>query len=195
MATTKDNLEVARAVVGDTPPSALVNPSLRQEDQHMAEELQPVVVGPPAYASPDPATNQGRLVPVETHPLSGDISDDYGAAVADRTPGQPDTLTATEADAKPREEWEGEDWRNQAEKYGLSKGGSNADVQARVEDHEKALEADKEMGAKEWISEFEDADNAESLSAVKSRFDASGATFTTSQAAYDKRYQELNAGS
>ena len=49
----------------------------------MSTELTPThVIGPPGYASPDPATEGGRLVELEDHPLSGDIAEDYGASVA-----------------------------------------------------------------------------------------------------------------
>jgi hypothetical protein len=49
------------------------------DDQEIAAELPAVeIVGPPGYASPDPKTESGRLVPIEDHPLSDDLSDDYG---------------------------------------------------------------------------------------------------------------------
>jgi len=42
-------------------------------------EMTPIIVGPGAYASPDPATNMGRLRDIESHPLAAEISEDYGA--------------------------------------------------------------------------------------------------------------------
>src|SRR6266498_2661331 len=65
-------------------PSQVLAPSFRLEDQEdVAAELQETqVIGPPGYVSPDPNTSKGLLLPVEDHPLSGDISDDYGGNVA-----------------------------------------------------------------------------------------------------------------
>ncbi len=47
----------------------------------MAENLTPVIVGPPAYASPDPQTEAGLLVDINEHPNKELISEDYGADV------------------------------------------------------------------------------------------------------------------
>lgn len=41
-------------------------------------EMQPVVVGPGSYASPDPDTEAARLLPLSEHPSAEAISDDYG---------------------------------------------------------------------------------------------------------------------
>jgi pyruvate/2-oxoglutarate dehydrogenase complex dihydrolipoamide acyltransferase (E2) component len=46
-------------------------------------DLKPVVVGPPGYGSPDPSTQEGRLVPLDQHPRKDDISDDYAADLED----------------------------------------------------------------------------------------------------------------
>lgn len=73
--------------------STLNNPYMHPEDQDM--EMQPVVVGPPGYASPDPATNAGKLLPLEDHALNAEtlpeeaegaaISADYGSDVQSLT--------------------------------------------------------------------------------------------------------------
>ena len=63
-------------------PSELTHPSMRQEDQDVAQQMldeNPEVIGPPGYASPDPETSKGRLVPIEDHPLQ--LSEDYGQSV------------------------------------------------------------------------------------------------------------------
>lgn len=66
-------------------PSEFPNAYVGEEGQGM--EMKPVVVGPPAYGSPDPHTSAGRLLPLEQHPLRADalpeghpaaISEDYG---------------------------------------------------------------------------------------------------------------------
>jgi hypothetical protein len=78
--------------------SDLRNPYMSEEDQQV--EMKPAVVGPPAYGSPDPASQAGRLVPIADHPLApenapegAEISDDYGTDV------QGLTTTATTATA------------------------------------------------------------------------------------------------
>lgn len=67
-------------------PSDKNNPYLPEDLQHM--EMQPVVMGPPPFGSPDPVTSAGRLLPIEDHPLAAEnlgeghpaaISEDYGA--------------------------------------------------------------------------------------------------------------------
>lgn len=73
------------------------NPYMSEEEQDL--EMQPQVMGPPPYGSPDPATSAGRLLPLDTHPLraevlpeghSAAISDDYASSVAQEThlPGE-----------------------------------------------------------------------------------------------------------
>jgi pyruvate/2-oxoglutarate dehydrogenase complex dihydrolipoamide acyltransferase (E2) component len=69
-------------------PSDRNNPYLPEDLQHM--EMQPVVMGPPPFGSPDPVTSAGRLLPIEDHPLAAEhlpeghsaaISEDYGKNV------------------------------------------------------------------------------------------------------------------
>jgi Rho termination factor, N-terminal domain len=79
--------------------SDLLNPYMSEEDQNV--EMKPAVVGPPAYGSPDPASQAGRLVPIADHPLSPEnapegaeaISEDYGADLTGVTTN-PTTATA-----------------------------------------------------------------------------------------------------
>lgn len=49
----------------------------------MDHTLEKVVVGPPAYGSPDPGTAAGRLVTLDQHPNKDDVSDDYGSDVTE----------------------------------------------------------------------------------------------------------------
>ena len=58
-------------------------PNRQEDEQDM--EMEPVVIAPPGYGSPDPQTQEGVLVPVEESAL--DIAEDYGA----------DATAATEA--------------------------------------------------------------------------------------------------
>lgn len=57
-------------------------------EEEVGMEMEPAVVGPPSYGSPDPDTSAGRLLPLRDHPLNSEhyqgdsaISDDYGADV------------------------------------------------------------------------------------------------------------------
>jgi pyruvate/2-oxoglutarate dehydrogenase complex dihydrolipoamide acyltransferase (E2) component len=86
-------------------PSSLMNPNVSEEEQGM--EMAPVVVGPPAYGSPDPITSQSRLMPLEQHPLNEEnapegseaaISPDYG------TVPEPTDDAATEGEDAPADD-------------------------------------------------------------------------------------------
>lgn len=141
-------------------PSRLLNPSFRAEDQAMAQQLdqQSNVIGPPAFASPDPVTNQGRLVPVDQHALgkAGLLADDYGASVGGipvEGPQEPlgnqevdpylvqrdETGTRTTADLPAdREEWSKSDWQTYAASVGVGTSGSAKAIQDRVDKYEEA---------------------------------------------------------
>lgn len=49
-------------------------PNRQEDEQDM--EMEPVVISPPGYGSPDPQTQEGTLGPVEESAL--DIAEDYG---------------------------------------------------------------------------------------------------------------------
>jgi len=62
-------------------PSSQMNPYVSEEEQTL--DMAPVVFGPPAYGSPDPATSQSRLLPLEEHPLNPEnLPDDHPAAIS-----------------------------------------------------------------------------------------------------------------
>lgn len=53
---------------------------MSEEEQYM--DMTPVVVGPPAYGSPDPLTAAGRLLPLEQHPFNPEnLPADHPAAI------------------------------------------------------------------------------------------------------------------
>src|SRR5262245_60845347 len=54
-------------------PSSIPNPNRTLEEQGM--EMTPVLVGPPAYGSPDPQTSAGRLIPLAEHPHAEEIAE------------------------------------------------------------------------------------------------------------------------
>jgi hypothetical protein len=191
-----------------------MHPSYREEDQEMAQELKPVVMGPPAYASPNADTLAGRLVPVEEHPLSADLSDDYGAAVVGSSAEAPvvttdsyeSTMTPEEglqAQAKAksqdapenREEWTKANWQDQARAYGLSTSGNKDDLREAVEAYEGEMEADKKMTATEWVEEIEKAGSADDLASIRERYGAAEASFKTADDAFEKKQAEFDADS
>lgn len=55
-----------------------MHPNRQEDEQEM--EMEPVIMAPPAYGSPDPQTQEGVLVPVEESPL--ELGEDYGKDVA-----------------------------------------------------------------------------------------------------------------
>lgn len=193
-----------------------MNPSFREEDQEMAEELKPVVVGPPGYASPDPRTMSGRLVAVEEHPLSADIDPDYGAAV--RASIKDDASPVVETDAyqstmtpedglkaqaqkeaeelpENRDEWTKKHYQVQARALGLETSGSKAALKERVDEYEAAVEEAKEMKADEWISEIESAESADDLATLRDLYGRSGADFKTVDDAFASKQDEFSGNS
>lgn len=86
-------------VIEDQPATGVApraNPNVPVELEEEMQTIEPAVVGPPAYGSPDPTTAAGRLVPIVDHPLEAIISEDYGADVTGATaeigeehPGEP----------------------------------------------------------------------------------------------------------
>lgn len=65
-----------------TAPSSSPNPYMSEEEQGM--EMRPAIVGPPAYGSPDPLTQAGRLLPLQQHPLRADaLPDGHSAAISE----------------------------------------------------------------------------------------------------------------
>jgi alkanesulfonate monooxygenase SsuD/methylene tetrahydromethanopterin reductase-like flavin-dependent oxidoreductase (luciferase family) len=118
-------------------PSEQLNPSFAQEDQDkVANELQPVeVIGPAGFASPDPNTERGLLVPVEDHPLSGDISDDYGANVENASEGT--ALRMAETTEVDEEEMTKEELQDEAEKRGLPVSGTKAEIADRIREYDE----------------------------------------------------------
>lgn len=182
------------------PPSTRMEPSYSIEDEEAGvnAELTPVVVGPPGYASPDARTQQGILVPVEEHPLSADISEDYGANErADYATDAFETTLTPEEGLKElsagrmkgapedRGEWTKANWQDAARSYGLKVGGPLPEVKKRVEDYEGELQADKDMTAAEWIDEIERADSPDELQGISERYDAAGADYSTVVKAFD----------
>jgi hypothetical protein len=94
-------------------PSEKLFPNLQEDEQDM--EMKPVVLGPPAYGSPDPATSGGGLVAIEDHPL--EIPEDYGAeAVA---AGAVKGAGADSGDGKPAKSATRDEWDAYAQSMGV----------------------------------------------------------------------------
>ena len=183
-------------------PSERLNPSFTTHDEEagVPENLAPIVMGPPAYASPDPRTNAGALVAIDEHPLAADISEDYAAdLLAGRDP-QVTTLGAhLDSDEDPfeglpedREEWTKADWQKAAAGYKLSTNGTKDVLQKRVEEHETELEAAESMNASEWVELVDQTDNVDDLGALKARYETTGNDYATVNKAFEKRQAEFD---
>lgn len=59
---------------------------MSEEEQYM--DMQPAVVGPPAYGSPNPLTSAGRLLPLNTHPFAKENMPEGAEALIDEAYGQ-----------------------------------------------------------------------------------------------------------
>lgn len=152
-------------------------PSFRLEDQELAEnQTAASIIGPPSYASPDPATNAARLVPIDEHPLhlTGRLSEDYGEAYQDDHDAplstlmpQGEILPDRDVDGKVvltelpdnRDEWSRSQWQVFAANMGVGSSGSTKVIRERVERRE-AEDAEKSDRAKELKDMTRDELNA-----------------------------------
>lgn len=191
----QDKVRLARGVLGDVEPHDILNPSFRLEDQDMAEYVEPVVIGPPPYASPDASTNNNRLVAVDLHPNSPDIAEDYGldvmhsegaSAESPLTSGEQPTFSSSD-----RDEWTQDDWKKAAEHYDLPKSGSKAALRERVEAREAQIEEDQSMTAEDWKDEIDSAEYADDLTELKTRYQQSGASYSTVEDAFSSKEADL----
>jgi hypothetical protein len=141
------------------------------EDQEMARQLDQEggnweVMAPPAFASPDPATQGRRLVPIDTDPHADQVAEDYGEHLRGTkltAEGTPTTLTAQveggapardergrlAADELPkdRKKWTKQHWQVYAASIGVGTSGSAKQIADRVKKHEKRV-ADREAREK-----------------------------------------------
>lgn len=155
------------------------------------------IIGPPAYASPDPATNAGKLVSIEEHPLT--LSPDYGAGVTGETHVVTTTMSAgdsqdAEFNALPEDsaDWTLDQWRVAAKHYDLLVGGNKKQVQGRVEDYQSLIEAAGDYDEEDWKGQIADADNAADLTSLQTLYGHVGADFTDVPAAFESRQAELS---
>lgn len=160
------------------------------------------VIGPPAYASPDPSTNAGRLVAIEEHPLRDQLDPDYGAnerrALETHAVGDTSTVASTDEDAQyaaldqgSRDNWTAEDWKTAARYFGLTLGGNKQDLRNRVEDYETKIADAKEFDADDWGDLIGSAESAEELQGVRNVYKHSGASVEGVEEAFQGREAEL----
>jgi hypothetical protein len=72
-------VEEAGALVQANPSATNIS-GMSEEEQFM--DMTPVVVGPPAYGSPNPVTAAGRLLPLTQHPFNVEnLPEDHPAAI------------------------------------------------------------------------------------------------------------------
>lgn len=193
-------------------PGLKLEPSFRQEDQHMTAELKPIVVSPPGYASPDPGTAAGRLVPVEQSAVP--VSEDYGESVksapglgnitetvAPRSTLSPEEELRADAEAqaeelpKDRNEWTKAQWIVQARAMGLAESGNKKALRGRVEDAEKEIKDAQELSVEDWVGAIEDADTADELADLRRVYGAAGIEYATADKAFDDKQAEFDGTS
>jgi hypothetical protein len=148
-------------------PSDNIFPSFSQEDQELARELseQPNVqiMGPPAFASPDPATAGGRLVPIEEHPNRDEIPEHYGQSVRER-------MATHHAPG--------------AQSLDETVGGTTSEP----EDEE---DEDRPQNAGYWKSKVAEAETQEELDNLYAEYQESGSDFKTVEEAFERKQTHL----
>ncbi len=190
-----------------------LEPSFREEDQEMAATLKPVVVSPPGYASPNPETMAGRLVPV--YQALVPVSEDYGQSVREAPNSESasisevvnieSTLTPEEAmqahaqsevaelDDDKRDEWSKANWQTKARAMGLAESGNKKALRKRVEDAEKEIEDAKGLDASDWVSAIEDAEDADALAELRRVYGAAEVDYATAEKAFADKEAEFAA--
>jgi hypothetical protein len=105
------------------------------------QEVKPTVMGPPAYGSPDPATGAARLAPVVDHPLKASLSEDYGADVWDESNQESTGIDGGGASEIDEDEMKLDELKDEAEKRGLAKSGTKAELADRIREYDEAQAA------------------------------------------------------
>jgi hypothetical protein len=92
-------------------PSEKMWPNRTEEEQDM--EMEPVLISPPGYGSPDPETAEGILVPVEESPV--ELAEDYGKDAMEAAAAVQEAQEGEEAPAPEEEAAEGEEAESEEE--------------------------------------------------------------------------------
>jgi hypothetical protein len=92
-------------------PSDVLFPNRQEDEQEM--EMKPVILGPPGYGSPDPATQNATMVAVEDHAL--DLNPEFGAEVKAASGSAADVEAS---DGKPSKSASRAEW----DEYAVSQG-------------------------------------------------------------------------
>lgn len=134
------------------PRKTVENVVLEDHNKETSEvELQPIIVGPAAFGSPDPDTSAFSVNhPIEdgTHAAvqTGALSEDYGADSAVASPARAGIASADEVSSidVESEETSKADLQKVAKFYDLSTGGSKPEIRDRILDHRETLEIQEE---------------------------------------------------
>jgi hypothetical protein len=184
------------------------NPSVAptEEAQDMST-LGRIVVPMPSHTDPsNPLSASGSVnMTLENHPV--EHSEDYGAMVE---PGEfspegtmdqhaLEVVTGEEGGGRgsqaPSDEervaWTKDDWKAKAAEYELAVGGTKADLQKRVEEHEAEQEAYKDFSASDWQDAIDECEDEDQLAELRAAYDASGADYSTVVTAFDKAAAEF----
>lgn len=160
-------------------PEVLENPYLSPEEQDM--ELEPVKIGPGAYASPDPATSEHAMVtswgdePLETH---------VAAAAAEK---------AAEAREGDYNSMSKADLEKLAKERELEVEGTGANKSVKKSDLVGALQRDdtEEMDSRDFLAEVDEAQDEEALKAAEEKYLASDKKYSRVDKAIERKREEL----
>lgn len=149
-------------------------PAATMEDQEkMAnEENEPIVLGATPFSSPDPETDARKMLPLE------DGTSAYEAKEAAASAQSTDYNSMSAAEVKSLA----------AERDLTVEGNKKAD-------YVSALNADdaKDKKAADWKAEIEAAQDEEALTALHAAYEDADADYSSVEAAFDKRAEELAA--
>lgn len=132
------------------------------------------IIGPPGYASPDPKTQGGMLVPIEEHPLKDSISPDFGkgiriAPIVDATAEKPLVVKTA---GENRDSWNKAQWVSRASALGLKvpKDTKKDGIIALVKDHET------------WLNELNAVVDQDKLAEIATKYGVDAENFTDAEA-------------
>jgi len=157
----------------DLPPEGKMFPNRIVEDQDM--ELEPVVMGPPAFGSPDPKTLENTLLPLADNPHA--TSETH----------QPDQSAVEKAQGENYNAMDKADLKALAEERELEvEGNKKADYVAAL----NAADAE-DMNSKDFKEQIASANSMEELEAAEQLYLDSGQEYKSVDAALEKKREEL----
>lgn len=156
-------------------------PNLPEEEQEV--ELEPVVMGPPAYGSPDPESNTNTLLPLVDDPMR------TAASAADEAAAVRDQANYSKMDK--------DVLAQMASDRGLEVEGTGANGNVKKSDLVSALTAAdaEDMDSRDFISRVEAATDEDQLDEAEEFYENSGKEYASVEKAIDKKRAELEEAS